>query len=337
MIFPRAQGLYENLSTSFTQLDALLAELQNNQFTGYVQLTGWEYEGILLFDTGRIVNAGEEVKGQRRHGPSAAASIALKSKAKDNAISVYRLTSEVTQLLASLFDGEAIYKDLSNDLTGLDKLVAKLQSEKHTGAIEARSTKRKNAATILMRDGQILECAWDNQGTVTSGQVLDKIIQTLAKEAALFTVYRADLTRVYSTDVDLANSFARPGMLALWQAVLQAVETTTDRLAKVGTFNAAFRRVAIALATDYPFLDPFAGEFAYREGQLTFEGQATVAQFNAGLSHCFAQTVRDLATQPATQDILTQLHAATASLRAESHFQLEQVGLTTALPEVFGT
>jgi hypothetical protein len=336
MIFPRGQVLYENLNTSFTQLDAMLAELRNNQFTGYVQLTGWEYEGVLLFDTGRIVNASEEVKGQHRYGPNASANIALKSKEKDNAISVYRLTSEVAQLLANLLHGEAIYKDLSNDLTGLDKLVAKLQNEKHTGAIEARSTKRKNAATILMRDGQIVECAWSNQGVITSGQVLDQIIQSMANDAALFTVYRADLTRVYSAELDLADSFARPSMLTVWQTVLQTIETAVDRLSKPGTFNLAFRRACIALAPDYPFLDPFAGEFAYREGQITFVGQATVARFNAGLSRCLAQAVRELAALPTAPDLLAQLHAATTSLRDESHFQLEQVGLIAALPEVFG-
>jgi len=133
MLFPKNQVLHENLNTSFTQLDALLAELRSNQFTGYVQIIGWEYKGILLFDTGRIINASEDTKGQSRHGPAAAAGIAVKGREKDNAISVYRLNAEVTQLLANLFKGEPIYKDLSSDLTGLDKLVAKLQKRKAHG------------------------------------------------------------------------------------------------------------------------------------------------------------------------------------------------------------
>jgi hypothetical protein len=337
MLFPKNQVLHENLNTSFTQLDALLAELRSNQFTGYVQITGWEYKGILLFDTGRIINASEDAKGQSRQGPTAAAGIAVKGREKDNAISVYRLSAEVTQVLANLLVGEPIYKDLSSDLTGLDKLVAKLQSERLTGAINARSMKKQNAATILMRDGQVLECTLSSQGNVTSGQILDKIIQAMLDDAALFTVYRTDMTRVYSPDLDLADSFARPGMMVLWQTVLQMVETTTDGSVKSGAFNSALRRACIGLATNYPFLDPFAGEFEYREGQIKFEGQATVAQFNAGLSQCLAQTVRELATQSATQDLLKQLQTATTSLKEGSEFQLEQVGLTTALPEVFAS
>jgi hypothetical protein len=336
MIFPRGSALYENLNTSFTQLDAMLAELQNNQFTGYVQLTGWEYEGNLLFDTGRIVNANETSKDRQRRGPSAAESIAVKGREKDNAVNVYRLSAEVTQLLANLFTSEALYKDLSNDLTGLDKLIAKLQNEKHTGSVEVRWTQGKDAATILLREGQVIECAWFSKGAVVSGAAtLERIIQAAAGAPAFFTVYRTDLTRVYSAELNLADSFARPGMLALWQTVLQLVESTVDRLAKSGTFNVAFRRACIAQATTHPFLDPFAAEFEYRDGQIKFEGQTTIARFNAGLSQCLAQAVRDLAAQSVNQIFLTQLQEAAASLRAEQQVQLDQIGLTAALPEVF--
>jgi hypothetical protein len=180
----------------------MLVELQSNQFTGYVQMTGWEYKGILLFDSGRIINASEDSKGQSRHGPTAAAGIAGKGREKDGAISVYRLSAEVMQLLANLLKGETLHKDLSNDLTGLDKLVAKLRSEKHTGSIEVRFAQSLDAATVLMREGQVLDCAFSRKGDLVSGhKTLDQIIQAAANAAAFFTAYRADLTRVYSADL----------------------------------------------------------------------------------------------------------------------------------------
>jgi len=336
MIFPRGSALYENLNTSFAQLDAMLAELQTNQFTGYVQLTGWEYDSTLLFDTGRIVNAFETIKDQHRTGPAAAANIAVKGKEKDNAISVYRLSADLTQLLANLSTAEPLYKDLGNDLTGLDKLIAKLQSEKHTGSVQVQWAHGKDAATILFREGKVLDCAWLAKGATVSGvAILDQIIQAAANAPALFTVYRTDLARVYSAELDLADSFARSGVLSLWQTVLTLIEEVTDRWVKPGTFNAAFRRACIAQATAFPFLDPFVAEFEYRDGQIKFEGQATIARFNAGLSACVAQTTRDLEAQAATQGILAQLHTAAADLRAEQAARLEQIGLTATLPEVF--
>lgn len=337
MLFPRTNALYENLNTSFIQFDALLAELQSTQFTGYVQLVGWEYEGILLFDTGRIVNAIETLKGQQRIGANAVASIASYGNTKDNAVNVYRLDADIAQLFANLLTVEPLYRDLSNDLTGLDKLIAKLQNEKHTGAIVIRWTNKADTATILLRDGQVIECVWLNNAQLSSGaSLVNALVQATTKTPALFTVYRTDLTRVYSADLDLAESLARPKVLALWQEIFNTIASTVDRLTQADTFNRAFRRVCIDQAAVYPFLDPFAGEFEYRNGQIRFEGQATVARFNTALADCLNLAIRQLATQYASLNLMAQLRTATASLRAERAAQLEQAGLTTLLPEVFG-
>ncbi len=337
MLFPKGQALYENLNTSFAQLDAMVDDLKSNQFTGYAQLSAWEYEGILLLDTGNVVNAIEESKNQRRHGPTAAEGIAAKGREKDGAVSVYRLSAEMTQLLANLFNSEPVYKDLSSDLTSLDKLIAKLESEKHTGYIEIRMLKSQNAAAIFLREGQILDSVLSAKGSAVSGRkVLDQIIESAASENSLFTVYRADLAKLYGDGIDLADSFARPGTLSLWQAALKTIESTTDGMTRPGVFVVAFKRACIAQANAYPFLDPFAAEFEYRDGQIKFDGHATIAQFNEGLSRCLAQTVRDLTAQPATKDLVKKSKPATAALKDKFNSRLEEAGLTAALPELFG-
>lgn len=337
MLFPKGQALYENLNTSFAQLDAMVNELKNNQFTGYAQLSAWEYTGILLLDTGNLVNAIEDSPSQRRYGPHAAEGIAAKGREKDGTINVYRLSAELIQLLANLFNSEPVYKDLSSDLTSLDKLIAKLESEKHTGYIEIRMPKSQNAATLFLREGQVLESALSVKGSVISGaKVLNHIIESAANEHSLFTVYRADLAKLYSDGIDLADSFARQGTFAVWQEVLKTVESTTDGITKAGVFVTAFKRACIAQANAYPFLDPFAAEFEYRDGQIKFDGHATIAQFNQGLCQCLAQTVRDLTAQPATRDLVKKSKPATATLKEKFNSRLEEVGLTAALPELFG-
>lgn len=338
MLFPKGQALYENLNTSFAQLDAMVDELKSNQFTGYVQLSAWEYEGILLLDTGNMVTAIEDTKSQRRLGPTAAEGIAAKGREKDGTVSVYRLSAEMIQLLANLFTSEPIYKDLSSDLTSLDKLIAKLESEKHTGYVQVRMLKNQNAATLFLREGQILESALSAKGRVVSGlKIVDQIIESAASENSLFTVYRADLAKLYGDGIDLADSFARRGTLSLWQEVLKSVESATDGMTRAGVFVTAFKRACIAQANAYPFLDPFAAEFEYRDGQIKFDGHATIAQFNEGLSRCLAQTVHDLSAQPATKDLVKKSKPATAPLKEKFNSRLDEVGLTVALPELFGT
>jgi len=335
MLFPKGQAVYENLNTSFAQLDAMLAELKSTQFTGYVHLTGWEYDGTLLIDTGNLVNAVEQIKDQRRYGPSAAEGIARKGRDKDGALNVYRLSTDLAQLLASLFESDVVYKDLSSDLTGLDKLLAKLQNEKHTGYIEVALAKSKSAASIYLRDGQILDTALSNNGVLLSGiKTLDDIILMTSDEHALFTVYRGDLAQAYSDQVNLADSFARQATLDLWQEVFRAIEQSLND--KTGAFGTAFKRACIAQAAHYAFLDPFAAELEYKDGTIKFAGQVSIAQFNEGLSKTLAQVVRDLAAVPANKSWLTKLRPVAAQLQSKHGHQLTQIGLTLHLSELFG-
>ena len=61
MIFPKKDSVYQNLNTSFTNFGELLVDLKENSFTGCVQVSFWEYDGLLLLDNGNIVNAVEEI------------------------------------------------------------------------------------------------------------------------------------------------------------------------------------------------------------------------------------------------------------------------------------
>ena len=61
MIFPKKDAVYQNLNTSFTNFGEMLVDLKENNFTGVVQVSFWEYEGVLLLDNGNIVNATEEI------------------------------------------------------------------------------------------------------------------------------------------------------------------------------------------------------------------------------------------------------------------------------------
>lgn len=335
MLFPKGQAVYENLNTSFTQLDAMMSELKSIQFTGYVQLTGWEYEGILLMDTGNLLNAIEESKGQCRFGPSAAEGVAARGREKDGTISVYRLAPEMTQLLANLFNGEPLYKDLSNDLTTLDKLIAKMQGEKLTGYIQVKMLKSQNTGTIYMREGMVLDSVFNNRGNILSGKVLEQIIQAASAEPSTFTVHRADLAAVYGNQLNLVDSFARQSMLAFWQDVLQAMEKTVDGASQAGNFLTSFKRTCIDCATAYDFLDPFAAEFEYKDGRIKFDGQATVAEFNEGLSRVLALTVDNLKNQAGIADIVLHLKPAATALIEKYNSKIEHVGLADTLPELF--
>lgn len=338
MLLPKGQVIHENLNTTFTQFDALRDDLKANQFTGYVRVTGWEYEGILLFDTGNVVSAFDETKEGRRGGPIAAERIAAKAREKDGAISVYRQSDQMTQVLAGLFNGEPVYKDLSSDFTSLEKLITKLCGERHTGYVEVQLPGNRDAAIIFMRDGETVESLFSDREQIVSGpNAMALITQATLGASALFTVYRTDLAQAYHQGASLTDSFSRRETFALWQDVLATVEAGVDKTAKPGTLVTALKRACVARADAFPFLDPFVGEFEYGNGKIQFEGRAPLGQFNQGLCDCLAQAIGDLTgVQLNESALLRNLAPGLNELKAKYGARLGQVGLTAALPQLFG-
>lgn len=335
MIFPRERVLYEHLNTSFTQLDAMLTELKTDLFTGYVRLAARLYEGILLLDAGRVVNAIEEIKGQRRNGTKAFDGILAKSRERDGMISVFQLSSEMTQLLANLSGSQVLYKDLTSDLTSLDRLIAGLKGRRHSGYIDVQLSGGQETGTVYMRDGDVLEAALCRQGAISDGpKVLDDLIRAAATDGAAFTVYGAQHAP-REAETKPAEGVDRQELLGLWQDVLKTMESGIDAT-KQGTFSMAFRRACVELAETYPFLDPFAAEFEYRDGQIRSDGQVSGAEFNQGMSRCLAHCIRALAALSAGRDGAARFAPIGASLRKRHGQRLTEAGLAEALPEVFG-
>ncbi|MCI0477806.1 MAG: hypothetical protein L0Y55_16305, partial [Anaerolineales bacterium] len=130
--------------------------------------------------------------------------------------------------------------------------------------------------------------------------------------------------------------FARQTMMNLWQQVLAQIERAVDPDGKSDAFRTALKRACVEQADAFPFLDPFAGEFDYRAGQITFTGAAPVNAFNRGLAQTLAGAVQKLAAQPGRADLMPRLAAALADLKKQSGQRLEELGLVSALPNLFG-
>jgi len=338
MIFPRERVVYEHLNTSFTQLDAMLNELKTDLFTGYVRLGARDYEGVVLLDAGRVVNAVEAVKGERRNGAKAFDGVLAKSRERDGMISVFQLSADMTNLLANLSSSRVLYKDLASDLTSLDRLIAGLQARHHSGYIDVQLSGGRATATIFMREGDVLEAVLNRQGAISDGpKVLDDVVQAASSDGAIFTVYGANPgPREAEAKSAEGGAADRPEFFSLWQDVLKTIESGVDAAAKPGTFSTAFRRACVDLADSIPSLDPFAAEFEYREGQIRYDGQAGVAELNQGLSRCLAHCVRALAAQSVTRDTVARLSSLGGALKKRHGQRLTEVGLAEALPDLFG-
>jgi hypothetical protein len=79
----------------------------------------------------------------------------------------------------------------------------------------------------------------------------------------------------------------------------------------------AFREVLVARAAAFPFLDPFAAEFEYADGTITFDGPLP-GDFSKAVGVCLGDTVAKLAFQLRRADLESRVRSKLAGL-SEKH------------------
>ncbi len=330
MIIPKGKIVHEDLSTSYTDINELLRDLRQNSFTGYCQVNFWEYQGTLFLDRGRIINAFEEIGAEKIIGEKAIKNILAKAKQKDGTVSVFMLPDEMVATLASVLNSKVKYRDLTTELTSLEKLISKLKKEEHSGYVEVLLNSDSGDGCIYFQDGRAMESVFRaSDGEMISGPSGFKKILGLSTEVgAVFNVYESDLSSIV---VDNAVS---DDVVQLFQDTLNTLEETIDERFGTGKFIDEFKRMLASNANKYLFLDPFAGEFVYKEKQLTFEGETVLDDFTAGLCDVITQTVEHFSEKD--EQIVGVICSRTQPLKEEQIQLIDRLKLDMKMPSVFG-
>jgi len=335
MILPKGRAEYENLNTSFVDFSGLTQDLKANGFTGYVETSFWEYQGVLFVDNGTIVNGVEETGGKKSTGQQAVSGIMRQAEEKNGSVSVYSLTAEMVTMLASMLKSEVVHKDLNTDFSDLGQLLTKLQSEGRTGYVEIVLKGGRGTALILMRSGEVVESMLSSGSEVLSGtQALPHIMETASSVGAVFNVYRTAIEEAFENTGEILVGLELPQLLGVWQDVVATVERIADGRAGEGSFLKAFKDSLIDNAEEYPFLDPFAGEFDYREGLITYTGP-TSGEFSQALGKSLSATVDRMAESLSRIDLVAEVRDGLAPVAAGHADAIQRYGLRDAMPNLF--
>lgn len=338
MIFPKRDSVYQNLNTSFTNFEELLLDLKDNGFTGVVQVSYWEYEGVLLLDNGTIINAIEEIGETVLTGQSAVASVTKKAKEKDGAISVFSQKGDMITMLASVAKSEILYENLSTEFTSLDALISKLQSEDHTGYIEVAFAGNGQKGFIFLLAGRVIEALLSVRGEEVSGAtVINRILELTSSTGAVFSVYKAAVEDALSESEMIKASSNLPQLLEVWGGVIKAVESAVDSLLGKDEFLNGFKDVLIEKADIYPFLDPFAAKFIYAAGEVTFSGDIQ-ENFSQAIGDCLWTSIEIFAERAALneKDLFGPVHSALDEVKVNYKSQIAKFAFAGIMPELFG-
>ncbi|MBA4180737.1 MAG: hypothetical protein C0506_09135 [Anaerolinea sp.] len=312
MILPKDRTLFANLSTSFTGFGDLLQELASNSHSGFVRVSFPEYEGALFLLGGEVVHALEETSnGHRATGQGAGASIRARAAEKNGLINVDAASAEVVWLIAQVLDAEPLYKDLTSSFTSLERLFTKLQQDALTGFVEISLAGGAGAAMVLFQAGNPVESVFTSpEESLTGLDARAAVVHSVNTVGGTFNVFRARVRQ------DAPAPGARPlgdsrALLQFWSEVCAAIEEVADGLSSQGRFRMALREVLVSRANTYPFLDPFAAEFDYKDGTISFDGPVP-GDFSKALGACLGDTVAKLAFQLKRADLENRVRAKLA-------------------------
>ena len=337
MIFPKRDAVYQNLNTSFTNFGELLVDLKENGFTGVVQVSFWEYDGVLLLDNGSIVNASQEVGGKTLSGQDAVKLVTEKAKEKDGSISVFVQTGEMITMLASMVISKVVFENLSTEFTSLDALVAKLEGENHTGYIAVKLGGNRHMGYIFMLEGRVIDALLSSNSEEISGaSVLKRILELIVSTGATFSVFESAVEEALSESEVIKISYNLPQLLETWGVVIRDVERSTDEQLGAGEFLNTFKDMLIANADHYPFLDPFAAKFRYQKGEVTYDGEVN-KNFSRGIGVCLWQTVELLAERSALdgKDLFGPIRSSLLKVESQYQDQLNKFNFHGILPDLF--
>ncbi len=329
LLLPTGHAVHENLNSSFTQFDALIQELKNNEFTGYLRVSDAERDGFLLLRAGSLIAGMEQVGEARRGGPAAIESLFARARQRDQALGLYSLSPEWVRALADMTATAAVHKNLSSEFTDLAGLFVRLQNDKHAGHVELALNNHAGAAVVFFRDGEPVECLFSSPAEALAGlAALPRIIAAVSEFGAAISVFRTDAEQALANGPAVVSSWELPQLLLVWQKIIRIMERTADGLAGRGTFSAAFQRVLADRVDEYPFLDPF-GSCVYRDGQLSYRG-SWQGPFSCALGICLTATL-DQVAEGTTVNLRTRVKLALQPVRQQDAEAIARFGLQDAL------
>src|ERR1044072_2372977 len=99
MFIPKGQAVHENLATRYLLIDALVADLCDNEFSGVVEITLMHSDSHILIDQGKVAAVIEKVVGAEI-AKTTVSSLANRASAERGKVSIYRYPLSVAGAIA---------------------------------------------------------------------------------------------------------------------------------------------------------------------------------------------------------------------------------------------
>lgn len=169
-------------------------------------------------------------------------------------------------------------------------------------------------------------------------------VENVIKQGAIFDVYKSqgkilkremeEIKEVKGKKTAERGEDMKELILILQEVVSKAEKLVDESSRSKGLFHKLFRESLIEKSEEYAFLDPFAGEFEFRNGTMQFTGEAGTKDFTRGIVECLVTTLSHLEKElPKEKMLPLKLKAGIESSLAQHNEALKrlEVEATTSL------
>jgi hypothetical protein len=284
IVFPKEDPVIENLNSYYLDLSKLLEHYQGQLDSGIIHFASAFSQGAIFFDKDGLLEGVYENREEKLLGKEAVWRLMHATSADNYTIAVFKIQADEVYFWTSLLGATRVYEGLSAEFTDLEGLIRKMASEKLSGYIEISLNQSPENGLILFRNGHIVGGAYSREkgGLDRSKESRDAIIQAAKDMGGVFHVSK--ITGIKPEAGEEPSEIPRQKILNAMEELLVVLERHIHQKKSMKRdFGILLRKHCIDLAETYPFLDPFAGEFAYSAGKIRFKGDASEERVAAGL------------------------------------------------------
>lgn len=305
IVIPKESPVITDLNSYYLNIPKLFEHYQGVVDSGCIHFKAPSSEGVVFFDEENLINGTFINKKKLIKGKNAINTLMNESGFNNFSIAIYEIIPDRITFWANMVDAEVLHKDLSTEFTDLDGLIKKMTSEKLTGYIDVSFNEKDNGVLFFLYGEVIGSTSTEDKGQLKRSEEYQiKLVEKSRETPAVLNVKKITLKHLienYSLDIkdDTPVKINTPespveapkveplNIIEMLQQLMMIYEKFILGNKKIREdFDTILKRKFMEKVSKFDFLDPFAAEFQYSNGRITFTGTADDKNLAKGLVEC---------------------------------------------------
>ena len=280
-MIPKFDCFHHSLHSDFLLFEPYRAFLCQQGFTGYLHVGNDAVELFHFFKKGRDIHSFCLTDGKLTLLDNLTETVASMD---EYALSSFYCPEGIVEYFSRLHSTKRMLNGLALDgVGGISDLIFQLEEKKVTGYLEAVKT-GVVPRYIYFYNGKILGYLNIKNPDGVFEQGLDRAVVQAALAHTTVNVYRfsspakkgkaaastfnSSLNEGASLQKEAPSPDLRSEQRRQVELCFEKIMAHLEREIRLGDFDVIWRNCAMELSAEYPFLNPFAGEFQYRNGKI---------------------------------------------------------------------